>query len=276
MSFPVLSSVVYKNQILASLSGVEIARLRPHLFSVTLEKGQTLQDPEQNVAYAYFLETGMASVVIEMAKGSSVETAIIGKEGVVNVCILLGTGSMPTHTFIQIPGGGYKIKAEILKKEFDKGGTLQKKINSYIQAQIVQTSQTAACNRLHDIAERLARWLLMCQDRMGSDKFPITHEFLGQMLGSPRSTVTLAAGILQKAGLMIYSRGKIKICSRAGLEKFACECYCVIRNEYERLGIVCTAGNFPEHSQAEGGKALATMPPKAGARVPSKRRTIQN
>lgn len=269
-------SPIYKNQILESLSGVEIARIRPHLSPVTLVTGQILQDPEQNVTYGYFLETGMASMVVEMAKGNSVEAAVIGKEGMVNICILLGTSSMPTRTFMQIPGGGYKIKADILKKEFDKGGTLQKHINSYIQAHLVQTSQTAACNRLHDIAERLARWLLMCHDRLDSDKFPITHEFLGHMLGSPRSTVTLAAGILQKEGLVVYSRGKMKICNRQGLEKFACECYCIIHDEYERLGVMCDAGTLTALSQAERRKFLATLPLGISQRVPSKRRLTQN
>jgi CRP-like cAMP-binding protein len=179
----------------------------------------------------------MASVVVEMADGNTVETGITGKEGLVGFSILLGTDSMPTRTFIQIPATGYKIKARRLKEEFENSVTLRKLTNCYIQAHLMQTGQTAACNRLHDIAERLARWLLMCHDRMESDNFSITHEFLGHMLGTPRSTVTLAAGILHKSGLIAYSRGKLVVRDRKGLEKAACECYHTIRKEFDRLGI---------------------------------------
>jgi CRP-like cAMP-binding protein len=237
MSSGVETRVSYKNGILASLPKAEIARLAPHLSFLDLPVNQTLQEPNVEVTHAYFLESGMASVVVEMADGNTVETGITGKEGLVGFSILLGTNSMPTRTFIQIPGTGYKIKAKRLKEEFENSGTLRKRTNSYIQGHLMQTGQTAACNRLHDIAERLARWLLMCHDRMESDNFSITHEFLGHMLGTPRSTVTVAAGILHKTGLVEYSRGKINVCDRQGLEKAACECYGTIRKEFDRLGI---------------------------------------
>jgi CRP-like cAMP-binding protein len=237
MSSGVETRPAYKNNILASLSRAEIGRLAPHLSFLDLPVNQTLQEPNVEVTHAYFLESGMASVVVEMADGNTVETGITGKEGLVGFSILLGTNSMPTRTFIQIPGTGYKIKAKRLKEEFENSGTLRKRTNCYIQAHFMQTGQTAACNRLHDIAERLARWLLMCHDRMESDNFFITHEFLGHMLGTPRSTVTLAAGILHKAGLVEYSRGKINVRNRQGLEKAACECYGTIRKEFDRLGI---------------------------------------
>jgi CRP-like cAMP-binding protein len=227
----------YKNRILASLPKAEISRLSPHLSLVDLPSGKTLMDPGQEITYAYFLETGLASVVVAMADGSMVETGITGNDGLVGFPVLLGTKTIPTRTFMQIPGNGFKIKAQHLINEFERSGALQKKINRYFQAHLVQTGQTAACNRLHDIAERLARWLLMCHDRMGSDAFTITHEFLGHMLGTPRSTVTLAAGILHKSGLIDYSRGKVIIRDRKGLEKAACECYQTIRKEFDRLGI---------------------------------------
>ncbi len=179
----------------------------------------------------------MASVVVAMADGNMVETGITGNDGLVGFPALLGTKTTPTRTFMQIPGNGYKIKAHRLIEEFERVGTLHKKINRYFQAHLVQTGQTAACNRLHDIAERLARWLLMCHDRMESDHFTITHEFLGHMLGTPRSTVTLAAGILNKSGLISYSRGKLVVKDRKGLEKAACECYQTIRKEFNRLGV---------------------------------------
>lgn len=227
----------YKNKILASLPKAEISRLSAHLSQVDLPSGKTLMDAGQEITYAYFLETGLASVVVAMVDGNMVETGITGNDGLVGFPVLLGTKSTPTRTFMQIPGMGYKIKANHLVEEFERSGTLHKKINRYFQAHLVQTGQTAACNRLHDIAERLARWLLMCHDRMEGDHFTITHEFLGHMLGTPRSTVTLAAGILHKSGLISYSRGKLVVKDRRGLEKAACECYQTIRKEFNRLGV---------------------------------------
>lgn len=226
----------YKNRILASLSKAEISRLSQHLSQVDLPAGKTLLDPGEEITHAYFLETGLASVVVAMADGTMVETGITGNDGLVGFPVLLGTKNMPTRTFMQIPGAGYKIKANHLIEEFERVGTLHKMIQRYFQAHLVLTGQTAACNRLHDIAERLARWLLMCHDRMEADTFAITHEFLGHMLGTPRSTVTLAAGILNKAGLIAYSRGKVLVKDRKGLEKAACECYQTIRKEFDRLG----------------------------------------
>jgi CRP-like cAMP-binding protein len=228
---------VYKNRILASLPKAEIARLSPHLSPLDLPSGKTLMDPGQETTYAYFLETGMASVVVAMADGNMVETGVTGNDGLVGFPALLGTKTTPTRTFMQIPGNGFRIKAQHLIDEFERSGALRKKIHRYFQAHLVLTGQTAACNRLHDIAERLARWLLMCHDRMEANTFTITHEFLGHMLGTPRSTVTLAAGILHKAELIDYSRGKVVIKDRKGLEKAACECYQTIRNEFDRLGL---------------------------------------
>jgi CRP-like cAMP-binding protein len=227
----------YKNRILASLPRSEISRLAPHLSSLILAKGKPLLNPDEESAYVYFLESGMASVVVEMSNGNTVETSVIGNEGIVGIPGVMGTKSTPTRTFIQIAGAGYRIKTARLQEEFEKSGPLRKLINRYVQAHLVQTAQTAACNRLHDIEQRLARWLLICHDRMESDTFTITHEFLGHMLGTPRSTVTLAAGLLHKAGLLDYSRGKVNIRNRAGLEKAACECYHTIRKEFDRLGI---------------------------------------
>jgi CRP-like cAMP-binding protein len=227
----------YKNRILASLPKAEIGRLAPYLSPLTLETGKTLLDPGENMTHAYFLESGLASVVVSMADGNTVETGITGNEGVVGFAILLGTKSMPSRTFIQVAGAGYRIPAQRLSEAYEKPGMLRKQINRYFQAHLAQTAQTAACNRLHDIEERLARWLLICHDRMESDTFYLTHEFLGHMLGTPRTTVTLAAGLLHKADLVDYSRGRINIKNRKGLEMVACECYQTIRDEFERLGI---------------------------------------
>jgi CRP-like cAMP-binding protein len=248
---PPMSSAVelrpaYKNEILRSLPKAEIDRLGPHLIPLELGVNDNLQEPDEEITHAYFLESGLASVVVEMTDGGTVETAVSGKEGIVGFSILLGTKSMPTRTFIQIAGNGYKIKAKRLLEQFENSPTLRKNTNSYIQTCLMQTAQTAACNRLHDIAERLARWLLMCHDRMESDSFYITHEFLGHMLGTPRSTVTLAAGILQKAGLVSYSRGKVNIRDRRGLEKVSCECYSMLRKQFEEMGV--SAGSQAKNS----------------------------
>jgi CRP-like cAMP-binding protein len=234
---PTISHNRYKNHLLASLPAAEIAQLAPHLSPVTLDNGMSLLNSGEDIVYAYFLETGLASVVVTMADGETVEAGIIGNEGVVGFSVLLGIKSLPTRTFMQIPGAGFRIKAQRLIEAYERPGTLRKKANRYFQAHLGQTAQTAACNRLHDIGERLARWLLMCHDRMESETFTITQESLGNMLGTPRTTLTLAAGQLHKADLIEYSRGKIHIRDRKGLEKAACECYQAIRNEFERLGI---------------------------------------
>jgi len=237
MSSAVEPRPAYKNEILRSLPRAEIDRLAPHLTAVDLRVNHNLQEPDEEITHAFFLESGLASVVVEMTDGGTVETAITGKEGVVGFSVLLGGKSMPTRTFMQIAGNGYKIRVRRLLEEFENSPTLRKNANSYIQASLMQTAQTAACNRLHDIAERLARWQLMCHDRMESESFYITHEFLGHMLGTPRSTVTLAAGILQKAGLVSYSRGRVNICDRGGLEKVSCECYSTLSKQFEHLGV---------------------------------------
>ncbi len=237
MSARAESANSYKNGILAALTKAEISRLAPHLSPLTLQAGKTLLKPGEEVVYVYFLESGMASIVINMADGTTVETAIIGNEGVVGIPGLLNTQSMPTHTFIQIAGTGFRIEAQRLLEEYERLGALSKRLNRFLQAHLAQTAQIAACNRLHDIAERLARWLLMCHDCMDSDTFDITQEFLGHMLGAPRTTVTLAAGMLHKAGLVDYSRGRIHVRNRRELEKASCECYKAIRDESKRLGI---------------------------------------
>jgi CRP-like cAMP-binding protein len=231
------SRTAHKNRILASLPKAEIARLAPYLSPLILEAGKTLIEPDEDIKHAYFLESGLASVVAVMADGNTVETGITGNDGVIGIPVLLGTESMPTRTFMQIAGEGYCIPAGRLQDAYERPGILRKQINRYFQAHLAQTAQTAACNRLHDIKERLARWLLMCHDRMESDTFTITHEFLGHMLGTPRTTVTLAARLLHQAELMDYSRGKVQVLDRQGLEQAACECYQTIRNEFERLGI---------------------------------------
>jgi CRP-like cAMP-binding protein len=226
----------YKNRVLAALPEAEIERLQPHLSPVTLKLRTQLLDGRND--HAYFLEEGLATVVLTLANGATVEVGVIGIEGVVGLPILLGAESMPGETFIQVEASGFRMEARYLKAEFERAGMLRTHLQKYVLANLVQSAQGAACNRLHTISERLARWLLTCRDRIQSDCMPLTHEFLGQMLGAPRTTVTLAAGTLQQAGLIDYSRGHVTIKNRAELENAACECYRTVRDEFQRLGLL--------------------------------------
>jgi CRP-like cAMP-binding protein len=230
------STAQYKNRILAALPKAELNRLAPHLSPVTFELKQKLLDGRTN--YAYFVEDGLASVVLTVESGQTVEVGVIGKEGVVGIPILLGAGRVPGSTFVQMYGSGFRIKAARLKQEFDRPGPLREILQKYVQAFLIQTAQTAVCNRLHNIQERLSRWLLSCRDRAESDHLQLTQEFLAQMVGAPRTTVTLAAGILQEAGVIAYRRGHLTIKNRKKLENVACECYGTVADEYKRLALL--------------------------------------
>ncbi len=227
---------IYRNRVLASLPKEEIKRLQPYLSPVDLKQGRVLLDG--SAPYGYFLETGIASVVVTTADGHTVEVGIIGIDGIVGIPILLGGGGAPGTTFMQIAGSGYRIQAATLKDEFERSGELRRHLHRYMQGFMVQSAQTAACNRLHNIEERLARWLMSCRDRMESDQLRLTQDFLGQMLGAPRTTVTLAAGILQRAGLINHVRGAVTILDKENLEATACECYGIVRDEFRRLSLL--------------------------------------
>ncbi len=229
------SAQQFKNRVLAALPKARSLMAR-HLSPLNLSQHQTLLDGKAQ--YAYFLEDGIASVVVAVENGNTVEVGIIGIDGVVGLPILLGGHSAPGRTFVQIAGSGFRIDANILKEQFERPGELRRHLHRYLQGFLVQTAQTAACNRMHNIEERLARWLLACRDRMESDRLQLTHEFLGQMLGAPRTTVTLAAGLLHKAGMINYSRGLVTIKNRAELEDTAYECYRIVRDEFHRLALL--------------------------------------
>ena len=226
----------YKNRILAALPETEINRLAPHLSPVTLKQQQTLLDGK--ATHGYFLEQGIASVVVTLGNGDTVEVGIIGIDGMVGVPILLGTEGSPGRTFIQIAGSGFRIKAKALRTEFERPGKLRQHLLKYMQGFFVQTAQTAACNRLHGIEERLARWLSACRDRTESDELLLTQEFLSQMLGAPRTTVTLAAGLLHRAGLIDCKHGVVTVRDRKALQRTACECYRIVRDEFKRLTLL--------------------------------------
>ena len=223
------------NRLLASLPSEELKALHPHTEQVSLSHGQRLILPHEPIGFVYFPLNSLLSLVTVMEDGSTVEAGSIGREGMAGLPILLDAGTTPSQTLTQIPGQAVRVKAKIIKEAFDAGGALQKILHRYIHTTIVIGSQTAACNRLHQIEARLCRWLLMSSDGVGSEELFLTQEFLSTMLGVRRAGVSEAASQLQGKGLIRYQRGRIQIVDRKSLETVACECYRVVRAEYERL-----------------------------------------
>ncbi|MGH9077501.1 MAG: Crp/Fnr family transcriptional regulator [Acidimicrobiales bacterium] len=197
---------------------------------VLLGAGEAIQN-------VWFPVDAVVSSLTTMADGVSVEIATIGSEGMVGSPLFLGSATMPAREFaqVQVPGKLWRMDASIFAKEMASGGAFQEVVQLYVQALFSQITQQVACNGLHSVNERCSRWLLLTLDRVGSDEFPLTHEFLAQMLGVRRASVTLAAGALQHAGLIRYRMGRMTVLDRAGLEATACECYRVIRDEFDRL-----------------------------------------
>jgi CRP-like cAMP-binding protein len=234
----VRSQQPYKNRVLASISALDIQRLSSYLVPVVFESKHALHEPGERIDTVYFLEDAVASVVITMENGNTVEVGVIGRDGVVGLPAVLGSGCAVNRTFIQVPGHGFKVKAKILRDLVASSDELRSSLYLATEGYLIQTAQTAACNRIHELEERLARWLLMCSDRIQSDHILITHEFLAIMLGTRRSSVSIAAGILHKAGLIAYSRGSVTIQNRDGLLQSACECYHSVQQEYLRLGLL--------------------------------------
>ncbi len=225
----------FQNLILGSLPSEEYARLRPSLEAVQLKQGKILYGVGGQIRHAYFLGGGMASLVAVTESGASVEVGMIGNEGVVGLPSLLGINSSVYGVVIQLPGNALRIRADALRAEFNRGGRLQSMLLHYIHTLLTQLSQSAACNRFHTAEERLSRWLLISRDRVQMDDLNFTQEFLSQMIGVPRTSVTAVAGSLQKAGLILYSRGKIRILDREGLATASCECYRVVRDEINQF-----------------------------------------
>ena len=228
-------SGVIVNQLLAALPPEDYQRLVSHLEYVYLTSGEVLWEPGEKITEVYFPILGMISLVSIMENGSTTEISLVGKEGIVGLPVFLGGDSTTSRAIVQIDGTALKLNGNILKSEFDKGGELQRLLLLYTQALFTQASQNAACNRQHNIEERLARWLLTTQDCVMKNELHLTQEFISQMLGTRRSGVTVAAGTLQRAGMICYTRGKISILNREALNLTACECYRVIKNEYTRL-----------------------------------------
>ena len=223
------------NQLLAALPNQEYQRLVPHLEEVSLTLGQILYQPGEPILHVYFPNRAMVSLVTLLTNGSTTEVGMVGKEGMVGIPVFLGDGMAINQAVVQLEGTAMKMDASILKREFERGGRLQRLLLFYTQTLLNQVSQTAACNRQHRLEQRLARWLLSAQDSISGSELRLTQEFLGNMLGTRRATVTVAAGKLQEAGAIRYYRGKITILNRKLLETLACECYNVVKQECDRL-----------------------------------------
>ena len=220
---------------LAQLPDAEYEALAKFLVPVDLPLGRKLSDPNQPIEYVYFLNTGLISTDAMTEKGETVEVGLIGREGFSGLPALLDQPQMSHVVVMQGIGEGLRIRSSIVREQFLQGGMLQQLVHSFAYLQLVQTTQSVLCNRMHSVDERLARWLLSSADRMESESLNLTQEFLAQMLGAQRSTVTVAAGNMQRDGLIGYSRGKIQILDRSRLESTTCECYGIVRSSYERI-----------------------------------------
>jgi CRP-like cAMP-binding protein len=224
-----------RNRLLATLPPEDRARLARRTQLVSLASGQHVVDAGVPVRTVMFPETAVVSMIATMRDGTSVEVATVGVEGLVGLPALLGTESLPMTVLAQVAGDAWRLDADVFRHELARTAALREAADRYLQGLIIQIAQTVACNRLHPVGERAARWLLMTADRVGADEFHLTQEFLATMLGVHRPSVTVAAGELQREGSITYHRGHVQITDRKRLEESACECYRVIRSEFDRL-----------------------------------------
>ena len=225
------------NKILLSISDSDYSSLRPHLEYVNLPNHLVLHEAGGKMEFAYFPNRGLISLVVVMEDGKTAEAGIVGKEGFTGTPAAVGLRRGPLRAVVQITGDGFRVVVGALQNTLESAPHLQMMLNRYAAVRSMQVSQTAACNRLHDIGQRLARWLLMTQDRVDSGSLPITHDFLATMLGTDRPSVSVAAGVLQRKELIEYTRGAVKIVNRKRLEDSACECYGIIRQYDGELGL---------------------------------------
>jgi CRP-like cAMP-binding protein len=223
------------NRILAALPPEELDRLTPHLTRVHLPHKRVLIEPNQPIESVYFPEDAMVSILSIMADGAGVEVATIGCEGMVGLPVLMGSDRTSSQAVAQIPGMALELPAAILRAEVQHCTRLVQRLNCYTLALVALLAQSSGCNRAHVMRQRCARWLLMVHDRMGRDQFSLTHQFLSQMLGVERASVTRALGTLQREGLIGSSWGKITVLDRPGLEAASCECYAIVQAEFARL-----------------------------------------
>jgi CRP-like cAMP-binding protein len=229
------ASDLHANRLLGLLPPRDYKRLRPNLHRIPLEYRQSLYRANKPIEFVYFIETGVGSLVNTMRNGEAAEVGTIGNEGVVGLPVVLGDDRAPTSVYIQVPGAGLRMKATLFKKELARSASMRAVMLRYGHAFFNQVAQSAACNHFHTLQQRCCRWLLMTHDRMQSDEFLLTQEFLAMMLGVQRTGVTAAASALQRAGLIRYKRGNVTIIDRRALMQRTCECYGVSKREFDRL-----------------------------------------
>jgi CRP-like cAMP-binding protein len=225
------------NKVLLAAPDQEYKLMRPDLTYIDLPHHLSLHEPTQKIEFVYFPNRGMVSQVVVTKDGRTVEVGVVGKEGYAGAGLAAGLSRSSVREVIQIGGDGFRMTGNALERILKSAPQLQVILNRHTGLQGMQVAQTAACNRLHDIQQRLSRWLLMTQDRVDSGMLPITHDFIATMMGTDRSTVSLSAAVLQKKGIIEYVRGAVKVVNRRKLEKTACECYDVIRQSEDELGL---------------------------------------
>ena len=224
-----------KNHLLANIPPAALERWRPQLERVDMPLGQVLYEAGNTLSHVYFPTTAIVSLLYVMQNGASAEISVVGREGIVGISLFMGDESTPSRAVVQSAGEGYRLKAEAMKAEFDLGGPVMHLLLRYTQALITQMAQTAVCNRHHTVDQQLCRWLLLNLDRLQTNELVMTQELIANLLGVRREGVTETALKLQQANLIRYARGRITVLDRPGLEKRACECYGVVRKEYDRL-----------------------------------------
>jgi len=224
-----------QNHLLASLPAADYARLLSELELVPMPLGWSVYESGGHQGYVYFPTNSIVSLLYVMENGASAEMAITGNEGVVGIALFMGGETTPSRAVVQSAGHAYRLKAAVLRREFEHGGALQHLLLRFTQALITQMAQTAVCNRHHSVVQQLCRWLLLSMDRLPGNELRMTQELIANMLGVRREGVTEAAGMLQEAGLINYSRGLITVLNRPKLEKQVCECYAVVKREVDRL-----------------------------------------
>jgi CRP-like cAMP-binding protein len=235
VTVPARSHSPLQNQLLASLPGAVLSRLTPSLELVSMPLGDALYESGSQLSHVYFPTTSIVSLLYVMEDGSSAEIAVVGNEGIVGVALFMGGETTPSRAIVQSAGHAYRLKGQQLKQEFMRAAELQQLLLRYTQALLTQMAQTAVCNRHHSVDQQLCRWLLLSFDRLPSNELVMTQELIANMLGVRREGVTEAAGKLQKAGLIRYNRGRITVTDRVGLEARSCECYAVVKREFDRL-----------------------------------------
>jgi CRP-like cAMP-binding protein len=225
----------HQNHLLNALPPEDFARLEPNLELTFMKLGDVLYEPGIKLRHVYFPTTSIVSLLYVMEDGASAEIAIVGNEGILGISLFMGGDTTPSRAVVQSAGYGFRMKSELLKTEFDRFGVAMHLLLRYTQALITQMAQTAVCNRHHSIDQQLCRWLLLSLDRLATNELNMTQELIANMLGVRREGVTEAAGKLQGAGLIEYTRGRIKMLDRGGLEARSCECYKVVKAEFDRL-----------------------------------------